>query len=463
MAQHQNILMIETTNAAPTASVGEGPNHRDFVEQSKDIARLQQENDKLERRLREMAVGLQSDQNVQRATLNLLEDAVAARQAADREIAKRKRVEVELNDADVRKDEFLAMLAHELRNPLAAIHSAGQLLLSEESNAATRHHAAEILNRQAAHMMRQVDDLLDVSRISCGKIELRMELATLNEVINQAIEGIRPLCERSGHQLIVTIPPEQLHVRGDSARLVQVIGNLLSNACKFTPEGGRIQLDMGQEDSRVLISIRDNGIGIDAGELSRVFEIFAQVNRSIGRANEGLGLGLSLVKTLVEMHGGSVEARSAGHGHGSEFVVSLPAAQCPQSSQIRSGVHFPATASRRVLVVDDNEDVAMAMSMLLTLNGHQVKAVHNGLAAIEAVSRGEFDVIILDIGMPGIGGYEVARRIRQQGQSGLKLVALTGWGQETDRRLSKEAGFDIHLVKPVETDVLLEVVSRLAG
>lgn len=451
-------LMSEDLPAPPTPTAPGAADSPKGEGQSQELVRLRHVNDKLERRLQEMVLGVKTDRNVQRATLNLLEDTVAAREAAEREIAERKRIEQALHDANMRKDEFLAMLAHELRNPLAAIHSAGQLLLSEGSDTTTRHQAAEILNRQAAHMVRQMDDLLDVSRISHGKIELRRELTDLVTVINHAIEAIRPLCERLGHDLTITLPPEPLYVHGDPTRLIQVFGNLLTNACKFTPKGGRIQLWVRQEGSDVVIRIHDNGIGIEGAELSRVFEIFAQVNRSVESGNEGLGLGLALVKKLVEMHGGSVAARSEGLGLGSEFVVCFPVRQGPARSEKTNIGRPPETTSRRILVVDDNKDVALAMSMLLKVSGHQVNSVHDGLAAIEATLSGEFEVILLDIGMPGLDGYETARRIRQQGQEGLILVALTGWGQVDDRRRSKEAGFDVHLVKPVDTQVLLELV-----
>jgi signal transduction histidine kinase len=430
-----------------------------------EIARLRRENEALRQRVEEIMSDVEMGSDARRATLNLLEDATTAREAAEREIAERQRAEQSLHDANLRKDEFLAMLAHELRNPLAAIQSAGQLLHLRDCDPAMRKKATEILIRQTGHMVRQVDDLLDVSRISSGKIELRAEDCEVAPVVSQAVEAIGPLCASRGHELVVTLPPEPLHVHGDPSRLTQVVGNLLANACKFTEKDGRISLTVEREDDQAVICIADNGIGIAAKELPRIFEVFAQVDRTLESAGEGLGLGLTLVKKLVELHGGTVEARSDGLGHGSEFVVRLPllpGARVP-SPRGASRIIGAAAKSRRVLVVDDNRDVASGLAMVLGLMGHQVETVNDGLAAIEKALAFQTDVILLDIGMPGLNGYEVAQRIREQGQEGLRLVAVTGWGQEEDRRLSREAGFDAHLVKPVDVDALIEVFDSLAG
>jgi signal transduction histidine kinase/CheY-like chemotaxis protein len=440
---------------------------KDPERQRQEIGRLRRENEALRQRVAVMMADVQTDRDARLATLNLLEDVVATSEAAEREIAERQRAEQALQDANLRKDEFLAMLAHELRNPLAAIRSAGQLLHLQDCDPVTRSRATDILIRQTSHMVRQVDDLLDVSRISSGKIELRKEACEVTAVVNHAVEAIRPLCENRSHELVVKVPPEPLCVYGDPSRLTQVVGNLLANACKFTEKRGCISLTVKREGDQAVIRISDNGIGIAAAELPRIFEIFAQVDRTLESSCEGLGLGLTLVKKLVELHGGTVEARSDGLGHGSEFVVRLPLqsgeAPRPKSSRPPSGTIDATTKSRRILVVDDNLDVASSLAVVLELMGHQVETVNDGLAAIERAPALQADVILLDIGMPGLNGYEVARRIREQGQEGLVLVALTGWGQEEDRRLSREAGFDAHLVKPVDMDALIEVFEGLEG
>jgi signal transduction histidine kinase len=368
-----------------------------------------------------------------------------------------------LHEADRRKGEFLAMLAHELRNPLAAIRNAVQILLRAHGDARTVRSVSEILDRQVGHMVRQVDDLLDVSRINQGKIELRKERTELAPVVNQAIEATRPHCESLGHQLTVTLPRNPVYVHGDPIRLAQVVGNLLNNACKFTDKGGRIWLTVEQEVEQAVIRIRDTGMGLAADQLGRIFEMFAQVDTSLESSRSGLGLGLTLVKNLVEMHGGTVEARSAGVGQGSEFVVRLPLLSGPPPALPRepSVVQPVSTVPRRILVVDDNRDSADSLAMLLKLKGHEVHTAHDGLEAVEAAVTFQPDVILLDIGMPRLNGYEAARRIREQPrQKRLTLVALTGWGQEEDRRLSEEAGFDSHLVKPVDLAALTKLLAE---
>ena len=369
-----------------------------------------------------------------------------------------------LREADRRKDEFLAMLAHELRNPLAAIRNAVQILLRTDGDARTVRSASEILDRQVGHMVRQVDDLLDVSRISQGKIELRKERTELVPVVNHAIEATRPHCESLGHELTVTLPRNPVYVHGDPIRLAQVVGNLLNNACKFTDKGGRIWLTVEQEGEQAVVRVRDTGMGIAADQLGRIFEMFAQVDTSLESSRSGLGLGLTLVKNLVEMHGGTVEARSAGVGQGSEFVVRLPLLSGPLPALPREPavVQPVSTVPRRILVVDDNRDSADSLAMLLKLTGHDVHTAHDGLEAVEAAATFQPDVILLDIGMPRLNGYEAARRIReQQRHKGLTLVALTGWGQEEDRRRSEEAGFDSHLVKPVDLAALTKLLAEL--
>lgn len=378
------------------------------------------------------------------------------------DVTQRTRAEQSLREANRRKDEFLAMLAHELRNPLAAIRNAVQILLQKQGDAQTVRSAAEILDRQVGHMVRQVDDLLDVSRISRGKIELRKEEAELAPIVNHALTMIRPLCESLRHEITVKLPSKPLYVAGDPVRLVQVVGNLLNNACKFTDKGGRIWLSVEEDSDHAVIRVRDTGIGLAADQLSRIFELFAQVDSSLERARDGLGLGLTLVKKLVEMHNGTVEARSAGPGRGSEFVVRLPllCSRPPAPPPQPSSVKPAATVPRRILVVDDNRDSANSLAMLLKLLGHTVDTAHDGLEAVERAVTFRADVILLDIGMPRLNGYEAARRIREQRHQGLKLVALTGWGQEEDRHRSDEAGFDAHLVKPVDLAALTKLLAE---
>ena len=308
-------------------------------------------------------------------------------------------------------------------------------------------------------MVRQVDDLLDVSRINQGKIELRKEPTELDSIVNHAIEAIRPLLESSGHELTVALPRNPSFVHGDPIRLAQVISNLLNNSCKFTEEGGRIWLTIEHEGEHAVLRIRDTGLGIGADELGRIFELFAQVATSLERTSSGLGLGLTLVKTLVEMHGGTVEARSAGVGQGSEFIVRLPLLSSPLPALPRPRAPAVESVPRRILVVDDNRDSADSLAMLLRTIGHEVNTAYDGLEAVEAAAMLQPDVILLDIGMPRLDGYEAGRRIReQQRRNDLTLVALTGWGQEEDRRRSEEAGFDSHLVKPVELAALTKLL-----
>ena len=375
------------------------------------------------------------------------------------------RAEESLREADRRKDEYLAMLAHELRNPLAAISNAVQILQRPDADAESARSAIEILARQAGHMQRQVDDLLDVSRISRGKIELRPERTELAAIVNHAVEGVRLLCESRRLSLTVALPPAPVHVHGDPVRLTQVVGNLLNNACKFTEPGGRIELSVEQSGPQAVVRVRDTGIGIAADELSRIFEVFAQVDRSLERARDGLGLGLALVKNLVELHDGTVEARSDGLGHGSEFLVRLPLLAEPLSSRppAPANVKPAAIAPRRILVVDDNRDAASSVAVLLKMLGHVVETAHDGLEAVERASAFEADVILLDIGMPRLNGYEAARRIRAlPREAPLTLIAVTGWGQDDDRRRSEDAGFDFHLVKPVDLPALTRLLAASA-
>jgi len=365
-----------------------------------------------------------------------------------------------LHEADRRKDDFLALLSHELRSPLAAIGNVARVLVREDIEPRTVRSASEILERQVAHMARQVDDLLDVSRIRRGKLVLRKELVELTPVVSQTVQASRVLFETFGHALIVTLPPNRMYVHGDPVRLAQIVDNLLTNAGKFTDEGGRIWLTVAREGEQAVISVRDTGIGIASGELPRIFEPFAQVDRSLERSREGLGLGLSLVKSLVEMHDGAVEAHSTGLGQGSEFIVRLPLVPGPPVSQAPERTRAQHVhAGRRVLVVDDNHDSADSLAMLLKGMGHEVETVYDGLEAIGRAETFRADVVLLDLGMPRLNGYDTARRIREHHGGDVSLVALTGWGSEEDRRRSVEAGFDAHLVKPVDLPALRKLLA----
>ena len=368
----------------------------------------------------------------------------------------------ERKTAEQAKDEFLAMLGHELRNPLAAVQSA---IIAARLDASRRDDALEIARRQTVQLRRLVDDLLDVARVSQGKIILRKRRVFLSTIVERAVEGSRVQIDERGHVLSVSLPPE-IEVDADSGRLEQVLVNLLSNAAKYTPAGGRIEISAELRGDEIVLRVRDNGIGIGPDMLPRVFDLFSQANSSLDRAQGGLGLGLALVRRLVELHGGRVEARSGGCGQGAEFVAYLPAARGPEhlaagdAEEALSALR-PA-ASARVLLVEDNVDAADALGMLLELLGHEVTVVHDGLAALEAMERKTPDVMLVDIGLPGIDGFEVARRVRAlaSGKS-VVLVALTGYGRIEDKERTRAAGFDHHLTKPVEIDALQGLVAML--
>jgi PAS domain S-box-containing protein len=385
-----------------------------------------------------------------------------ARMASD--YIERTRSEQSLIEADRRKTEFLAMLAHELRNPLAPIGNAVEILRATDNREQVE-QASAMLDRQVRQMVRLVDDLLDMSRITRGKIELRREVVELGTIVNQAVEGTRWLVQSMEHELQVTLPMRPLRLRADPARLAQVISNLLTNASKFMDKGGRIRLTVREENGEAVVSVRDEGIGISSAHLPHIFDLFVQGDTSLERTTSGLGIGLTLVKSLVELHGGRVEARSDGPGRGSEFLLRFPgllesgpahAAPSPDAASEGRG--------QRVLVVDDNRDSAESLAMMLELSGYSVHKVHDGLEAVAVAARLRPDVILLDIGLPSLNGYDVCRRIREQPESGAPLiVALTGWGQEEDKRRSSEAGFDNHLVKPVNLKVLVTLInSRLS-
>ncbi|MGE3779774.1 MAG: ATP-binding protein [Pirellulaceae bacterium] len=377
--------------------------------------------------------------------------------------ALRERVE-ELAEHDRRRGEFLAMLAHELRNPLAPIRNALQIMRLTGMDRQAVQTASEMMERQVAQMVRLVDDLLDVNRISRGKIELQRERIELGSCIRHAVEAVRSQYKDMSHELIVTLPPQPIYVNGDSTRLAQVMGNVLINACKFTDKGGRISLTAEREGEHVVIRVRDSGIGIAADQLPRIFDLFVQIDSSLERSVSGLGLGLALVKNLVEMHDGTVVVHSAGVGQGSEFVVRLPVIVEPLEppSPEPTDIVPKAASARRILVVDDNPDSATSLAMLMKITGDETYTAFDGLEAVEVAATFKPDVILLDIGLPTLNGYEACRRIRQQPRGkNIVIVALTGWGQEEDRERSRHAGFSGHMVKPVELAALTKLLADL--
>jgi signal transduction histidine kinase/ActR/RegA family two-component response regulator len=395
---------------------------------------------------------------------HLAEQARINKQLED-SIKERERVEEALRDADRRKDEFLATLAHELRNPLAPIRNTLHILrLADSGNPATA-QICEMMERQVGHLVRLVDDLMEVSRITRGKIELRPEPVEVAAIIRSAVEASRPLIEQSRHQLAISIPPEALVINGDPVRLSQVVSNLLNNSAKYMDEGGQIWLGAKKLGDRVILSVRDTGIGIPPEMLPHIFKMFTQVDRSKRQAQGGLGIGLSLVRTLVEMHGGEVEALSAGVGQGSEFILRLPLSNVTSvSSRSTANARVPVLPNHRILVVDDNRDGARSLGLLLKLLGAEVEVVHDGPAALAIIPSYAPTVVLLDIGMPGMDGYEVARRIRERpaGRDVL-LIALTGWGQEADRQRTTEAGFDHHLLKPADLAALESLLTSMSS
>jgi PAS domain S-box-containing protein len=382
-----------------------------------------------------------------------------------RDVSEQRQAQEALKEADRRKDEFLAMLGHELRNPLAPIRSAVEVLRLAGAGEADGRHALDVIGRQARHMARLVDDLLDVSRISRGKVRLEKRRAALAAVLGSAVEAARPHIDARRHELTVSLPPEPVWLEADAVRLAQVFANLLNNATKYTEEGGRIRLAAACDGGAVVVRVCDSGIGITPAMLPHVFELFAQAERALGRSEGGLGVGLALVRQLVEMHGGSVEAHSEGAGKGSEFVVRLPVLRVPAGEENgRAAPRDGATGPpRRVLVVDDNRDAAATLARFLALSGHDVRTAHDGKAALAAARTFRPEVVLLDISLPGMDGYQVARQLRERDGDGRALLAaLTGYGQEEDRRRSHEAGFDAHLVKPADPDELLALIARCA-
>ncbi len=390
-----------------------------------------------------------------------------------RDLTERKEFE-ELAESRQRTHEFLAMLSHELRNPLAPLKTSVDLLRMRNLNDAIAERAVDVIERQVTHLTHVVGDLLDVSRITSGRIALANEELDLQTVVARAVETVGPLLESKGHSLVSNPPPHPVTIRGDITRLTQVMVNLLGNAVKYTPDGGRIEIDVQPEQESVAIHVRDNGIGIAAELLPRVFDLFTQGQRALDRTDGGLGIGLALVHRIVSLHGGTVKAFSAGPGQGSEFVVTLPAAWTGARAELavptegeKSMTAGPDSQKRehkrrRLMVIDDNKDAAESMSMLFELWGHEVVCAYDGRAALETAAKYRPDAVFLDIGLPGMDGYEIAERLRELPDSAhTVLVAITGYGQDEDRRRSREAGIDHHLVKPVAPETLQKLLDLL--
>jgi len=369
------------------------------------------------------------------------------------EVTERKQAEQVLQDANRAKDEFIATLAHELRNPLAPIRTGLEILKKDTGNGPASQRARATMERQLAHMIRLIDDLLDISRINSGKIHLEVTRLTVREVVDTAVEISRPAIAAGRHELRLELPEHDIELMGDPTRLAQALGNLLNNAAKYTPAGGSILLRVRQDDSVAVIEVEDNGVGIPQGMLESIFSLFAQVGKTIDRSQGGLGIGLYLVRSLVGLHGGTVTATSAGQGEGSRFTVRLPCLpQLEPAPPPQPAPSAPAEATGlKVLLVDDNVDAAETLGIVLEMAGCQVRTVHDGLAVLPTAQEFGPEVVLLDIGLPGMNGYEAAVQLRQQPRfRETLLVAITGWGGEQDRRRAQEAGFDHHLTKPVD-------------
>lgn len=376
-------------------------------------------------------------------------------------LAERGRAEADLLLADRRKDEFLATLGHELRNPLAPIVSALHLLRRPGLAPHATVQAVEVIERQVSHLTGLVDDLLEVSRITRGIVDIRHDAVNLVSAIRDAAETVRPAIERARHRLVLDLPGEAT-VEGDALRLTQIFANLLTNAAKYSDAGGTIQVSVRRAGDRLVASVRDSGIGIAAEDLQRVFEMFTQIDREHRSAQGGLGIGLTLVRSLVELHGGSVEARSAGLGMGTEFVVTLPAATA-RFTAAAAPVEHRHLSGQRIMVVDDNVDAAETLGMLLETLGASVRVAHDGAAALDVLESFTPDAMVLDIGMPHLDGYELVRRIRRRPEhQRTRLIALTGWGQHNDIGRSHDAGFDHHIVKPPDLEHLLDLLTASA-
>jgi len=392
-------------------------------------------------------------------------ELLKARQHAELALEAKRVAQQALQVADRRKDEFLATLAHELRNPLAPMRTVLELLRLKEFTDPQVLWSRDVLERQVGHITHLVDDLLEVSRITEGKLVLRRERLSLATAMQLAVESSRSLIDASSHKLVVTQPTPPIFLDADPTRLSQMIQNLLNNAAKYTPAGGNIWLTATRESDHVLISVRDSGIGIPNEQLPTIFEMFSQLAPALDRSQGGLGIGLSLVRALAQLHGGSVTASSAGVGLGSEFVIKLPVSA--SESALATAEVLPSVAQqkqRRILVIDDNEDAATSLAMLLEAEGHTACTAGDGSSGIRLAAEFEADAVILDIGLPDINGYEVAKLFRQTPSgANLLLIALTGWGQEQDKQEAKAAGFDFHFTKPVDVRRLLEALIGHTG
>ena len=387
---------------------------------------------------------------------------ITERKRLEREL--RKRIEA-LDEADRQKDEFLAMLAHELRNPLAPMRNALHLLKMPDAEPPVAQHARAIMDRQLSHLVRLVDDLLDVSRIVRGKVELRRELTDLRTIVQRAVETAQPALDAHGHRLQAQLPDEPVWVHADVVRLAQAIANLLTNAAKYTGPAGNVSLLAGVQDNHAVVTVRDTGVGIPPDMLPRVFDLFVQGDRSLERSQGGLGIGLTLVERLVELHEGRVSAYSAGPGQGSEFTVRLPLAPGPGRHEAvrrrETAERDPGEQPRRVLVVDDNVDACESIALILGLGGYDAKCVHDGPSVLQTALDWRPHAIVLDIGLPGMSGYEVARQLRARAEfQGVLLLAMTGYGQQADRNRAQDAGFDRHLTKPVDPQQLQDMLAE---
>ncbi|HEY7642795.1 MAG TPA: response regulator [Steroidobacteraceae bacterium] len=413
---------------------------------------------------------LQAEKNRELEALNLhLQKAntelAASNEALQAEIAERARAEALLLEADRHKDEFLAILAHELRNPLAPIRNAVEIMSRFPIDNPKLKWSRDVIDRQATHLTRLVDDLLDISRITRGTIRLAQEPVRSETIIARAVEALQPMIAEHRHELSIDCPDGSLMVRGDLTRLVQILGNLLNNAAKYTNDGGHIHLSVRRDAGFVEFRVKDNGIGIAPGSQVKLFNLFSRLETTDDRTPGGLGIGLALVRKLVEMHSGEVAVRSAGVGQGSEFVVRIPLLDTlPADAVLAARGNVVAQARHRILVADDNPDALESLALLLECDGHEVWKAANGAEAFELAEKCKPHLALLDIGMPVLDGYEAARRIRSQAWGKhMMLVALSGWGQSSDVARSRDSGFDTHLVKPASFDALAQLLSRVPG
>ena len=435
----------------------------------RDLQVLNQSLEEANRALADANLSLEQEKARELEALNLslqgsnreLEHANAALHA---QIAERNRVELALKEADRRKDEFLAILAHELRNPLAALSASARLLGKQGQNREIAAMACGAVQRQVGHMARLLDDLLDVSRISHGRMRLQMERVDVGDIVRSAVDMVRPQMEAKQQTVEVEIADAPAPVKADTVRLTQVVANLLNNSAKYTQAGGRIEVRMRSDGTTISVAVRDNGMGISPSMLDQVFDMFSQAGRSSSEAQGGLGIGLTLVKGLMKLHNGHVRALSDGEGRGSEFVITLPREDVAEAQEVQPLVADGAIQPLRILVADDNVDSAMRWPLLIQEGGHEVATAYDGLSALESAERLRPQVLLLDVGMPHLDGYEVARRIRATdwGREAW-LVAVTGWGQARDRALAGEAGFDEHFTKPLDPDQLTRTLQRVCA